>query len=147
MSRRRKPGTAEGPNGGEFACNMARHLQNPAAHSLFETVARLTRLGAIDKENREAYAQDPSASMERGILTAPQTTLADAAGVSRDFVRRQMRKLRALGILIPRQRGRNNLGWLEEASYEVVTHFEFSLRHPCPAAHYTKAQRVAEGQH
>lgn len=126
-----------GPNGGTFPCGVARHLADPAAHSLFETIARLTQLGECEQQNRKGRQTDPEAEFMRGDLRAPLRTLAEASGMSVNWVKKHLATLVAKGLLLPNQRERRN-GKLMRQEYEVLTHYELALRDGCPSCRFDK---------
>lgn len=130
-----KVGRVRTPSGLEYPCRAARHMPRKTTHSLYEVIAALVQLGQREQENREAYEANPhmgADEMARGELVAKRSTLVDAWGASRWTVQREVKELVKLGWLIPEKKVRGNFGHWTPRAYQVVTHFEYALRHGCP---------------
>ena len=124
---------------------MARHLIDPAAHSLYETIARLTNLAEAEKENQEICEANGAAGFRAvtGTLYASVRVLADAAGMSRNWAQKQLKKLEEKKIVKSVTAGRvRKSGTLRAHTYAVLTHFEIAFRDGCPPCRFDADGRV-----
>lgn len=112
-------------------CTLARHLPTLQLQAVWNVIERLSDVHGIMKGNEGK----PPEKWIRPLFYAAAATTADALNVSKNTVRKHIRKLVDLGYLIPvysaTSQHRTDRGRYTVNTYEVMLHDQYSVQPGC----------------